>query len=203
MSWQVRHEGSPNSTTLPSAQKVLEGLAEGVWEVSDEVRGPGETAWKAIEAHPAFEEALLDYEPPKPKLHPDETHLDMNPLIDVALVLLIFFILTTSYDAIRKVIDAPQVSKKGETKLRVLESSEVSKYVRIEARPSADGKSVVYKVDGAEVPERNLYEAVAVGKAQQKTKIVIDAQDVTWDAVIQIIAVGKRLDMGMMMRVKE
>ena len=204
MSWQVRHEGSPNVTTLPSPQKVLEGIGEGVWEITDEVRGPGETQWRAIEAHPVFEEALADYEPPKPKVHPDETHLDMNPLIDVALVLLIFFILTTSYDAIRKVIDMPSFSRKGEAKVKVIEKDAISQYIRVKARPSADGKSTVYEVDGTEVSgEKQLEQAIQVGVAQQRNKLIIDAQDVTWDAVVQIIGIAhKNTIKDIKMRVK-
>jgi biopolymer transport protein ExbD len=205
MSWQVRHEGSPNVTTLPSPQKVLEGISEGVWEITDEVRGPGETQWRAIEAHPVFEEALADYEPPKPKVHPDETHLDMNPLIDVALVLLIFFILTTSYDAIRTMIDMPSFTRKGQNKVNVIQDAKVlNQFVRVEARPSADGESVIYKVDGTEVPEAQLWQAIAVGVSQDRKKMIIDAQDVTWDSVIQIIAAGKKAQVtDIKMRVKE
>jgi len=205
MSWQVRHEGSPNVTTLPSAQKVLEGITEGVWEITDEVRGPGESQWRAIESHPAFEQALADYEPPKPKLHPDETHLDMNPLIDVALVLLIFFILTTSYDAIRKAMDMPSLSRKGESKVKVInDPNALSEYIRVEARPSADGKSTTYKVDGTEVPEDKMWQAIAVGVSQKRTKMIIDAQDVTWDSVIHILDAGRKAQVQkFMMRVKE
>ena len=42
MSWQVRHEGSPNATPNLTGQQVLTGVAEGVWEPFDEVRGPGD-----------------------------------------------------------------------------------------------------------------------------------------------------------------
>jgi biopolymer transport protein ExbD len=193
MSWQVRHEGSPNATTLPAPQKVLEGIAEGVWEISDEVRGPGETAWKSIEAHPAFVEALADYEPPKPKVHPDETHLDMNPLIDVALVLLIFFILTTSYDALRAVMTMPQVTQKDKKATPIVLAPDAkATLVRVKARMSPDGKSVVYTVDDSEIPEKNLWEAIAVGVSQGRNKLVIDAQDVTWGSVVKIIDAGKK-----------
>jgi biopolymer transport protein ExbD len=104
--WRVRHEGSPASFDLPSAQRVLDGLRDGDWAPTDEVRGPNDTAWVAIENHPQFSEAVADMEPP-PAPHPDETRLDMNPLIDVALVLLIFFILTATYTTLRRAIELP------------------------------------------------------------------------------------------------
>ena len=51
---------------------------------------------------------MADYEPPPPKHPEDETRLDMNPLIDVALVLLIFFMLTTTYEELRKEFNPPR-----------------------------------------------------------------------------------------------
>lgn len=104
--WLVRHEGSPQSFPVPTAKRVLEGLRDGDWEPTDEVRGPGDPDFVAIEGHPLFADAVAEMAPP-PSRPADETHLDMNPLIDVALVLLIFFILTTSYSSLRRVIELP------------------------------------------------------------------------------------------------
>ena len=98
--------GSKNVFEVPSAAKVLEGLRDGEWEPTDEVRGPGDTGWFAIADHPQFADAVAEMEPVGGE-HPDETRLDMNPLIDVALVLLIFFILTTTYSSLRRTIDVP------------------------------------------------------------------------------------------------
>ena len=104
--WLVRHEGSPHSVTVPTAKRILEGLRDGDWEPTDEVRGPDDRDFAAIENHPLFADAVAEMAPP-PNRPPDETHLDMNPLIDVALVLLIFFILTTSYSSLRRTIELP------------------------------------------------------------------------------------------------
>lgn len=104
--WRVRHAGSPASVELPSADRVVAGLRDGDWEGHDEVRGPNEATWKPIEDHPAFSEICQDLEPRKPE-PPDESRLDMNPLIDVSLVLLIFFILTATYSSLRRTIELP------------------------------------------------------------------------------------------------
>ena len=122
--WRIRHAGSPESIELPSADRVVAGLRDGDWEGSDELIGPGEQSWKAIEDHPAFSEICQDLEPVKPE-PPDETRLDMNPLIDVSLVLLIFFILTTSYDALRRVMDMPKMGQKKETAAKKLRDVDV------------------------------------------------------------------------------
>jgi biopolymer transport protein ExbD len=104
--WKIRHEGSPQAVVLASAQRVLEGIRDGDWEPSDEVLGPNDRDWQAIADHPQFAEAIAAMEPPPAPLA-DETRLDMNPMIDVALVLLIFFILTTTYASLRRAIDLP------------------------------------------------------------------------------------------------
>ena len=81
--WLVRQEGSPSAVSVPSEAEVLVGLRNGNWLPTDEVKGPADAEWHSIESHPTFAEAAAEIEPPRaePK---DETHLDMNPLIDVA-----------------------------------------------------------------------------------------------------------------------
>lgn len=111
--WRIRFEGSPSVVEVPTAAKVLEGIRDGEWEPSDEVRGPGDPGWTPIEDHPQFADPVAEMEPPAAE-HPDETRLDMNPLIDVALVLLIFFILTTTYSSLRRTIDVPAEPEQGE-----------------------------------------------------------------------------------------
>src|SRR4051812_36025306 len=97
MSWQVRHQGSPRVVRNLTLPQIVEGLRDGLWEPTDEVMGPGETRWRPLESHPQLEEIVLALEPPAAAHPPEATSIDMNALIDVCLVLLIFFILTTSY----------------------------------------------------------------------------------------------------------
>jgi biopolymer transport protein ExbD len=189
MSWNVRHQGSPNATSNLSAQQVLEGMREGIWEPTDEVRADNEMKWQPLEEHPFFAEAVADLEPP-PKYVEAETHLDMNPLIDVALVLLIFFILTTTYDALRQVMDMPQMSKAGQ-KLKVIADADAkNEYIRVIAR--MEGDKTVYTVDDQRVSEEQLPTAIGAGVAAKRNKMIIDAEGVTWDSVVKIIAAGKQ-----------
>jgi biopolymer transport protein ExbD len=110
--WTVRYVGTPTTVPCKSAQAVVDGLKEGEWDASDEVRGPGDMAFRVIEVHPQFTDICAELAHPA-KPHDDETHLDMNPLIDVSLVLLIFFILTTSYASLRRTIDIPADPEEG------------------------------------------------------------------------------------------
>ena len=112
--WQVRQEGSPNAVVLPSAEAVMAGLRDGLWHPTDEVKGPTDTAWVAFDAHPLFEEVAAELEAPLAE-GDDETHLDMNPLIDVCLVLLIFFILTITYESLERAISVPETPPEDKT----------------------------------------------------------------------------------------
>jgi biopolymer transport protein ExbD len=185
MSWQMRREGSPHATSGLTANQVLEGLKEGIWEVSDEVRGPKDIKWTPLESHPFFEEALADLE--EPVRHSDiEEHLDMNPLIDVALVLLIFFILTTSYEALRKVIEMPTASKKA-PRVITKETAE-SRFIIVKA--TNEGGKVLFKVDGQ---ERFLEDAFRRAKLQGRKEMIIDAENVTWGTVTTIMDAGQTI----------
>lgn len=191
MSWQMRHEGSPHATSGLTANQVLEGVKEGVWDVSDEVRGPTEVKWTPLESHPFFEEAIAELDVESVRHHDVEEHLDMNPLIDVALVLLIFFILTTSYEALRRVMDMPSVSQKKEGAVhRVIDKDEAkARFVIVSAR-TIDGKTE-YKVDDQIVEEQHLQTAITVGVAEGRNQMIIDIDNVPWEAVVKIIDAGQ------------
>jgi biopolymer transport protein ExbD len=104
--WQIRFESTGSIVAVETPARVFDGLKSGEWEATDEVRGPSDADWRPIQDHPAFADTVSDLEPPHID-PPDETRLDMNPLIDVALVLLIFFILTTTYASLRRSIEVP------------------------------------------------------------------------------------------------
>ena len=165
MIWKVRHQGSPDYTGLPSAEAIAEGIADGLWEPTDEVMAPGETEWTMLEAHPAFEEALSHYDPLAASPPPEETRLDMNPLIDVALVLLIFFILTTTYEELRKEFPPPPAATE-EQKTSGIRENELKKFtIRVVA--AMENNAPVVRVEGEIVSEALLQDAIE--KAMQKT----------------------------------
>src|SRR5262245_59285444 len=110
MAWKIRHEGSPQSVDVGDVAQVLTGIEDGRWEPTDEVQGPGDASWVAIENHPQFAGAVAAFERRPPKVYDDETRLDMTALIDVTMVLLIFFILTATYSVMVKRLDMPPVS---------------------------------------------------------------------------------------------
>lgn len=186
MSYAIRHQGSPRSVEGLSASEVAEGLQDGQWEPDDEVRGPDDREWVAIENHPQFEEIAADLEPPLGTPEVDETRLDMNPVIDVALVLLVFFMLTASYAAIQRVLEMPSGARKASGRLVYTKEKIDELLIKVTARPGEGGETV-YKVEGEEVDGKFLRTAIAkYVKEKGKTELVIDAEGVEWASVVAI-----------------
>jgi biopolymer transport protein ExbD len=192
MSWAVRFEGSETVVEIPTAQRVLDGVREGEWEPTDDVRGPVDNAWTPIEEHAQFADAIAEMEPPPPP-HDDETRLDMNPLIDVALVLLIFFILTTTYSVLRRTIDIPAEpdpkEDKGKTKLKlsdVLERSFKVEAWMVEDRPRVKVGETIVEIEDV---EKELTKAM---KATGHREMLLEFEGrVPWGVLAKVIDAAK------------
>src|SRR5262245_51194879 len=176
--WNIRHEGSPRSIEGLTLQQVLEGLQDGRWEATDEVMGPHDRDWITIENHPELAEVAAELEPPPPRVYDDETRLDMNALIDVTLVLLIFFILTTTYASLQKIIDAASATaERPGDKIRQVDSDEVEEsMIKVEARTvEKDGMArTVLKVQGKEVAPEDLQTELRKHVGGQRRKVLLD-----------------------------
>jgi biopolymer transport protein ExbD len=175
---------------------VVGGLQDGLWEATDEVMGPLDRDWVALENHPQFADIALDLEPHPPRHYDDETHLDFNPLIDVCLVLLIFFILTTSYAALQKVLPMPSVSATKVNGPPVFSPEQVKQFmIKVEARQE-DGKPVI-RVEDKVVEPQNLVAAISqFVKKERKTELLVDAAGVEWGVVVNIQDAAKGADVN-------
>ena len=190
MNWTIRHEGSPEFVEL-TRDELLEQLADGEWEATDEVRGPGETAWQALENHPATAEIAADLEPPPARPYDDETRLDMNALIDVTLVLLVFFILTTSVAALQKRLEAPSP---GDDKSGVLVVTQKQvDDTMIKVKVAMENGAPVYRIEGKIVePHRLVAELLKFVRSSKKSTLLLEhTDDVPHDSVIKIIDAAK------------
>jgi biopolymer transport protein ExbD len=187
MTWTIRHAGSPRSVEGLTSAQVLEGLQDGLWESTDEIMDEGDTAWAPIEVHPQFAELAAEIEPPAPPHREDETRLDMNPLIDVCLVLLIFFILTTSYATLQKVLDMPSASAQKIQGIPQKTRAQLDQFtIKVEARQE-NGKSVI-RVEGRVTEPENLVSALSdFVRAKHVTEVLLEADDnVDWGAVVAV-----------------
>lgn len=199
MAWQLRHQGSTQARTDLSAEQIAQGLRDGRVESTDEVRGPGETQWQLLENHPRFAELVEELEPPIRFRHDEPTSLDMNALIDVCLVLLIFFILTTSYaTTVQKVVPLPTVKKEEKKGVRLVKASEVQKkMIRVSTYLDQAGKPIVsvenqtvdaLSLDGKTLDADKLSRAIRpyVQGEDRKTEVLLDAREVSWGTVVTI-----------------
>jgi biopolymer transport protein ExbD len=189
MTWQLRHQGSPRSIQGLNLGQIIIGLREGMWEVTDEVMGPNDTKWIAIEAHPQLAAIADEMEPPEPRVHPDETRLDMNALIDVCLVLLIFFIMTATYSAVQKVVPVPITSDAQRGNVKVVPKGTVEKYmIRVVARPGASDRQPVIYVEDAKGVGLDEFPAVIAAKVKEihRHEMLLDVAGVTWGTAIKI-----------------
>lgn len=178
MTWKIRHEGSPKAVEGLSLQDILRGLADGQWEPTDEVMGPDDKVWVKLENHPQFAEIAAELEPPPPRTYGDEeAHVDMNALIDVCMVLLIFFILTTSYASLQSRLESPSVAPKDDESqveaVKQLDKKDLEDRIVIVVEMEK-GKPIITvqgtKVSPSEV-EAELRKAV---RSTKKTKVVLD-----------------------------
>ena len=62
VTWTIRHQGSPRTIDALTFAQVQEGLADGLWEPTDEVRGPQDADWVPIENHPELAELAKEVE---------------------------------------------------------------------------------------------------------------------------------------------
>ena len=182
--WSVRHAGSDESVDGLTADDVLDGIKEDIWDPSDEIIGPDDAEWTAIDRHPVFAEAMADYEPPPPKHPEDETRLDMTPVIDVALVLLIFFMLTTAYEELRKEFSPP--TPEGINQGNTTTDQDLKKVaVRVSVRMEND--QPVYRVEDEIVAEKDLLARFEQYKDAQHDRLAMELDPTApWRAVIAI-----------------
>ncbi len=158
MSWKIRHEGSSRSVPVETLEEVHQGLADGVWSPEDEIQGPDETTWVPLSAHPATEDAAAEVEPPEPSHHDDETHLDMTALIDVCLVLLIFFMLLVSYTALQKRLESGLAGAAEGSNVKPLDSKQVALQM-IHLKINLEQGKVVYRAsiqEGGQAIDKEL-----------------------------------------------
>ena len=182
--WLVRLIGDPTPRTLDDPHKVIDGLRDGDWEPSDEVRGPADTLWRPIEEHPTFADAVAEMGPPPPE-HPDETKLDMNPLIDVALVLLVFFILTASVATLRRTIDIPPPQDEGGPPLP--KTADVDDRI-FRLKVSMDDKTPIVSINDRPIVFERLDQEVSdvVKGTGRKEMLLIATDDVPWEIFVKV-----------------
>jgi biopolymer transport protein ExbD len=170
--------------------------------------GPEDNAWQSIETHPQLQAVAAEFEPPPPPVHPDETRLDLNALIDVCLVLLILFILTATYAEKKKVIPMPITTDPQTGNVRKVSRQEVERFmIKVRVRPRANNSDEPrIWVEDKEVAEDNFRDELAQWvKKTDKHEMMYDVAGVTVGTAIKIQDLAKAAqinDVKWLVRVK-
>jgi biopolymer transport protein ExbD len=194
--WQVRQEGATEVYELPTEADVITALRDGHFVATDEVKGPGEELWQPLETHPAFAETAQELEPPPPEVK-DDTTLDMNPLIDVCLVLLIFFILTITYATLERALDVPDdnAPDKGTKSLNVKDVNVKDRIFIVSAKMDGERPVIKMGVPGAlkdVAPDRIFTEMESLINSTGRREMVLDIdKDLPWGVETSILDAAK------------
>lgn len=183
--WTIRRDGMTEAESLPT-EAVIDELETGGLTGDDFVRGD-DGEWMAVEDHPSFAETCRQIEEANQSREVDETHLDMNPLIDVALVLLIFFILTTTYTELRKEIDPPPGKTEKVEQKKSLTSKELNEFT-IRVKAVMEGERIRFQVEKETVSADDLQKSIADWiKKTSKARLAIEVDPkVPFKGLIQI-----------------
>jgi biopolymer transport protein ExbD len=175
MPWRLRHEGTrqaiPHNIT---AGQIVEGLREGTYSPGDEVRGPSETNWQRLDQHPSFAEIVehIEEEEEVAAHELEDNHIDMNPLIDVCLVLLVFFILATTLSIMQQAIPLPPNQEKKEKQLQQPDPEQLKKYIMLTIEKK-DGVTTM-DVNGVTATPDTLVRELERLVAEGKTDLILD-----------------------------
>ena len=196
MSWKLRHEGSTRRLDNLAIAQIADGLRDGLWEPTDEVMGPGDPNWQAIESHPQFAELVQDLQPPEGSRRDDETTLDMTPLIDVTLVLLIFFILVTTYQTLEKILDMPGQKVEEPGAIQEVKPEDVASLM-IQLKVRQENGRPAYWLEGTKIDEADLVKELnRFARTSRKNELLLDAEGIDYGTVVKVIdaAGGARVD---------
>lgn len=190
--WQIRLEGIPQYLSVATPEAVIQGLRDGDWEATDDVRGPQDSDWQSIEEHPVFMEIVSEMGPPIQEPE-DDTRLDMNPLIDVTLVLLIFFILTTTYASLRRTLDIPPVQNEDTATSQPIPKTEDIQDRIFRVKITMDMDKPVVKIEERAVVLENLENELTdhVKNTGRKEMYVLVADDVPWGVEAKLYDAAK------------
>jgi biopolymer transport protein ExbD len=186
MPWRLRHEGSPQIVANQvSATQIVEGLRDSVYDSTDEIRGPGEKLWQRLEVHPQFSEIVehLEEEADLATHEPEDNHIDMNPLIDVCLVLLVFFILATTLSIMQHAIELPPNQQNKETPPRQIDPKDLEKYIMLTIEKK--NGATTFDVNGVSASRETLTRELERLVNDRKTDLILDIKPgVDFDAYV-------------------
>ncbi|MSR30272.1 MAG: biopolymer transporter ExbD [Gemmataceae bacterium] len=196
MNWFYRVGKNDSAGEAMPAEVFLDLIHSGIITPDDDIKRGEETLWKKGWEYPE----LAPHFSPIPKRDSNEDdHIDMNALIDVCLVLLVFFLIVTSYARLIQHLEAAK--NQGNQATPVLQASQVEKLVRV--RIEKNGQEVQYFLNGAPVQVANLVESLRqAGKIAEKKDLLLEYPDeVPYESVIKVQDAARGADFQQILQV--
>ena len=196
--WNLKHHVTDSKSNLLESIEIKDLIASGLISIDDEIRKEGENAWKTLLDYPEFQEVFSSKSTTK---HEDDDNIDMNALIDVCLVLLVFFILLTSYAKLVQHLESAKTNP--DSKIPSISTSQADQKTKVVIKTEA-GKTFFY-INEQVVESDNLTSALKASARKLKNKdlILYYSDDVPYQAVISIQDAARASDFQQILQALE
>lgn len=196
--WDLKNHVTDSKSVLLESIEIKDLIVSGLISIDDEIRKEGETAWKTLLDYPEFEEAFSSKSTTKQE---DDDNIDMNALIDVCLVLLVFFILLTSYAKLVQHLESAKTNP--DSKIPSISNSQADQKTKVVIKTEA-GKTIFY-INEKVVENDNLISALKASARKLKNKdlILYYSDDVPYQSVISIQDAARAADFQQILQALE
>ncbi len=196
--WDLRKHDSDSKSILLESIEIQDLIVSGLISINDEIRKEGETTWKTFLDYPEFDDTFSVKSSIK---HDEDENIDMNALIDVCLVLLVFFILLTSYAKLVQHLEAAKTNP--DSKIPSITTTQADQKTKVVIKTEA-GKTLFY-INEQVVESENLTTALKASARKLKSKdlILFYSDDVPYQAVISIQDAARAADFQQILQALE
>ena len=196
--WGLRNHDSDSKSILLESIEIQDLIVSGLISINDEIRKEGETTWKTFLDYPEFDDTFSVKSSIK---HDEDENIDMNALIDVCLVLLVFFILLTSYAKLVQHLEAAKTNP--DSKIPSITTTQADQKTKVVIKTEA-GKTLFY-INEQVVESENLTTALKASARKLKSKdlILFYSDDVPYQAVISIQDAARAADFQQILQALE
>ncbi|MEY4947329.1 MAG: hypothetical protein RIR22_2030 [Planctomycetota bacterium] len=196
--WDLRNYDSDSKSILLESIEIQNLIVSGLISINDEIRKEGETTWKTFLDYPEFDDTFSVKSSIK---HDEDENIDMNALIDVCLVLLVFFILLTSYTKLVQHLEAAKTNP--DSKIPSITTTQADQKTKVVIKTEA-GKTLFY-INEQVVESENLTTALKASARKLKSKdlILFYSDDVPYQAVISIQDAARAADFQQILQALE
>ncbi|MSR49024.1 MAG: hypothetical protein CK551_05865 [Planctomycetaceae bacterium] len=196
--WDLRNHDSDSKSILFESIEIQDLIVSGLISINDEIRKEGETTWKTFLDYSEFDDTFSVKSSIK---HDEDENIDMNALIDVCLVLLVFFILLTSYAKLVQHLEAAKTNP--DSKIPSITTTQADQKTKVVIKTEA-GKTLFY-INEQVVESENLTTALKASARKLKSKdlILFYSDDVPYQAVISIQDAARAADFQQILQALE